>query len=117
MLAFRWRWSVAKNSAGFALALAQTLTSGPADQPSADTKVRDPRSASKRSALVIFHSNIMGQNRLRSLEIYFYYGNDEFLIYCYIYQFIPCKFPGWGKLSEKTFKEQQNNYTFRISSI
>ena len=58
MLAFRWRWSVAKNSAGFALArykipLALVLhykisagaganadqqTSGPADQPNSDTK-------------------------------------------------------------------------------
>ena len=47
---------------------------------------------------------------------FFYYGNDEFLIYCYVYQFIPCKMAGWGKQSEKTFKEQQNNYTFRILS-
>ena len=34
---------------------------------------------------------------------FFYYGNNEFLIYCYIYQFIPCKMAGWGKLSEKPF--------------
>ena len=54
---------------------------------------------------------------LRSLEIFFYYGNEEFLIYSYIYQFIPCKCAGWGKLSEKTFEEQQNNYTFGISAI
>ena len=32
-------------------------------------------------------------------------------IYCYIYQFIPRKMAGWGKLSKKTFKEQRNNYT------
>ena len=46
--------------------------------------------------------------------LFFYHGNDEFLTYCYIYQFIPCKMAGWGKLREK---ERQNNYTFIISSI
>ena len=49
--------------------------------------------------------------------MFFYYDNGEFLTYCYIYQFIPCKMAGWGKLREKTFKERLNNYTFRISSI
>ena len=35
---------------------------------------------------------------------FFYYGSDEFLVYCDIYQFIPCKMAGWGKLSEKHLK-------------
>ena len=50
-------------------------------------------------------------------DIFHIYVNDEFLTYCNIYQFIPCKMGGWGKLSEKTFEELQNNYIFRISSI
>ena len=44
---------------------------------------------------------------------FLYYGSDEFLTYCYIYQFIPCKMAGWSKLREKTFKGRQNNYTLR----
>ena len=58
-----------------------------------------------------------GLHTLRSLQNIFYYVNDEFLIYCYIYQFILCNCAGWGKLSEKTFKDQQNNCTFRILAI
>ena len=49
---------------------------------------------------------------LKESGVFFYYVNDEFLTYWNIYQFILCKCAGWGKLSEKTFKEKQNNYTF-----
>ena len=69
-----------------------------------------------RNILLISYSWVNNIS-LMSLEIFFYYDNDEFLIYCHIYQFIPCKMAGLGKLSEKTFEEQQNNYTFEISSI
>ena len=99
MLAFRWRWSVAKNSAGFALArykirwrwsfitryplaLAQTLTSGPAEPPnsvwdrSKSGPVKTGPTGPVAPALINFEYHI--------LFIYIHKSSEIHLQYCTI---------------------------------